>query len=58
MQGLAWGPKQATGQVGVWCKNLTDKEYFIYVNNLQAFGSILRTPGIPRTYGVDLSLRF
>ena len=44
--------------VGVWCKNLTDKEYFIYVNNLQAFGSILRTPGIPRTYGVDVSLRF
>ena len=54
------GVSSETGKwsVGAWCKNLTDKEYFIYVNNLQAFGSILRTPGIPRTYGVDVSLRF
>ena len=52
------GSETGNWSVGVWCKNLTDKEYFIYVNNLQAFGSILRTPGFPRTYGVDLSLRF
>ncbi|MCY3751572.1 MAG: TonB-dependent receptor, partial [Gammaproteobacteria bacterium] len=52
------GSETDNWSVGVWCRNLTDKEYFIYVNNLQAFGSILRTPGIPRTYGVDVSLRF
>ena len=40
----------------VWCKNLTDKEYFQYINDLQGLGSILRTPGLPRTYGVSVSM--
>ena len=29
-----------------------------YVNDLSSLGSILTTPGLPRTYGVDFSLRF
>ena len=40
----------------IWCKNLTDKSYFQYINDLQGLGSILRTPGLPRTYGVSLSM--
>ena len=42
--------------IGIWCKNLAGEEYLQYVNDLQGLGSILRTPGIPRTYGISLSL--
>lgn len=39
----------------LWCKNLSDEEYLQYINDLQGLGSILRTPGVPRTYGVSLA---
>ena len=48
--------EQGRWSIGIWCKNLADKEYLQYVNDLQGLGSILRTPGIPRTYGISLSL--
>ena len=44
--------------VNVWGKNLADESYSQYVNDLSSLGSILTTPGLPRTYGVDFSLRF
>ena len=39
----------------LWCKNLFDEEYLQYINDLQGLGSILRTPGTPRAYGVSLA---
>ena len=39
----------------LWCKNLFDEEYLQYINDLQGLGSILRTPGMPRAYGVSLA---
>ncbi len=39
----------------LWCKNLADEEYLQYINDLQGLGSILRTPGMPRTYGVNIA---
>ncbi len=42
----------------LWVKNLADKEYIQYINDLQGLGAVLTTPSYPRTYGIDLSLNF
>lgn len=42
----------------LWVKNLGDKLYYQYVNDLQGLGSVIRTPGMPRTYGLEVSYRF
>ena len=51
-------PEDGAWSVNVWGKNLADEGYFQYVNDLSSLGSILTTPGLPRTYGMDFSLRF
>ena len=51
-------PKGGAWSVNLWGKNLADEGYFQYVNDLSSLGSILATAGLPRTYGVDFSLRF
>ena len=50
-QNRKWG-------VSLWCKNLTDEQYTQYINDLSSLGAILKTPGYPRTYGLDLSWNF
>src|SRR6266404_830067 len=45
--------------VAVWGKNLTDKRYYPYgisIENL--FGNGYRIPGEPRTFGVEVSVKF
>jgi iron complex outermembrane recepter protein len=44
--------------ISVWGKNLTNKFYYVYGLNLNAFYQDYFTRGAPRTYGVDLTVRF
>lgn len=44
--------------VSVWGKNITDTEYVTYLNDLPAFGWLLRGYGAPATYGVSLEYNF
>ena len=45
--------------VGFWAKNLFDKEYFPFgYDTAGAFGSVLLTPGAPRTYGGEATIKF
>ncbi|NIB40754.1 TonB-dependent receptor [Pseudomaricurvus alkylphenolicus] len=51
-------PDDGNWSAAVWVKNLTDKQYYQYVNDLQGLGTVLRTPGTPRTFGLDISYTF
>ncbi len=44
--------------VSVWGKNLTNKFYYVYGLNLNAFYQDYFTRGAPRTFGVDVTARF
>ncbi|MGB7404617.1 MAG: hypothetical protein WA906_02905, partial [Pacificimonas sp.] len=44
--------------ISAWAKNLTDKFYFSYGLNLNAFYQDYLTRGAPRTYGVEATVRF
>ena len=45
-------------QVTLWAKNLTDETYYTYMNDLSWAGSIIKTPGTPRTYGIKFAYSF
>jgi iron complex outermembrane receptor protein len=46
-------------QVGVWGKNLADKEYVTFKADLSTFGGFIENfYDAPRTYGVDFTYRF
>jgi iron complex outermembrane recepter protein len=54
---LAWNSKNI--QVRVWGKNIFNKKYYPFgYDTASAFGTVLITPGTPRTYGVDATFRF
>ena len=54
---LAWNSKNF--QVRVWGKNILDKQYYPFgYDTAGAFGTVLLTPGTPRTYGVDATIKF
>jgi len=44
--------------ISVWGKNLTNKFYYVYGLNLNAFYQDYLTRGVPRTYGIDFTARF
>ena len=45
--------------VAVWGKNITDKKYYPFgYDTAGAFGTVLLTPGTPRTYGVEATVKF
>lgn len=44
--------------VSLWGKNLTDKFYYVYGLNLNAFYQDYFARGAPRTYGVEATIRF
>jgi len=44
--------------VAVWGRNLTNKFYYTYGLNLNAFYQDYLTRGAPRTYGVEATMRF
>jgi iron complex outermembrane recepter protein len=53
---IAIGPEDRTWSVAVWGKNLTDELY--RVNVIPFFGDEVSQFGPPRTYGIDLTLRY
>ncbi len=44
--------------VSVWARNLTNKFYYVYGLNLNAFYQDYLTRGTPRTFGVEATARF
>lgn len=42
----------------VWGKNITGTEYVVYLNDLPAFGWLLRGYAAPATYGITLGYQF
>lgn len=44
--------------ISAWGRNLTDKFYYVYGLNLNAFYQDYLTRGAPRTYGIEASFRF
>ena len=53
---IAIGPEDRTWSVAVWGKNLTDELY--RVNIIPFFGEEVSQFGPPRTYGIDVTLRY
>ena len=46
-------------EIGGWCRNLTDQVYKTYGFDASAFGNVvINFVGEPRTYGLDLTVRF
>ena len=49
------------GLVGLatWGKNLADQEYIVFSTpTVSTFGTVINYPGLPRTFGAELSYRF
>lgn len=45
--------------IAVWGKNIFDKEYYPFgYDTAGAFGTVLLTPGTPRTYGLEATIRY
>ncbi len=45
--------------IAVWGKNITNKKYYPFgYDTAGAFGTVLLTPGTPRTYGVEATVKF
>jgi iron complex outermembrane recepter protein len=56
---LSWSDASEQVEVGLWAKNLTDKEYVSYMFELSDLvGSDQVIRGAPRTYGIDLKYVF
>jgi outer membrane receptor protein involved in Fe transport len=46
-------------QVALWGKNLADQEYIVFSTPLvSTFGIVVNFPGLPRTWGAEISYRF
>jgi iron complex outermembrane receptor protein len=55
--GLAWDHDRF--QIKVWGKNIFDKQYYPFgYDTAGAFGTVLLTPGMPRTFGVEATVKF
>jgi outer membrane receptor protein involved in Fe transport len=55
---VVFEPMSSDWRVTAWVKNLTDESYYTYVNDLSFAGAMIKTPGMPRTYGVKFSYSF
>lgn len=44
--------------VAAWAKNIFNKHYISYGLNLELFGSDYFLPGAPRTYGIEVGVKF
>jgi iron complex outermembrane receptor protein len=55
--GLAWNSDNI--QLRLWGKNIFNKQYYPFgYDTAGAFGTVLLTPGVPRTFGVEATLKF
>ena len=56
---LEYNPPSGQWSLALWGKNITDKEYKTFAINLSdTFGYHYTTIGAPRTYGVELQMKF
>ncbi|MGE3397137.1 MAG: hypothetical protein AB7H79_09585, partial [Sphingomonas sp.] len=55
---LSLGSTNNRWEVSLWARNIFDLEYTTYVNNLTSTRRVLFATGYPRTYGIQLRLRF
>ena len=55
---VVFEPMSSDWKVTAWVKNLTDESYYTYINDLSFAGAMIKTPGMPRTYGVKFSYSF
>ena len=56
---LTWDSPGDSFSVGVWAKNLWEKEYVVFAQNVEAFSnSIFNQRGRPREVGAEFSYRF
>jgi len=54
---LAWNHDSYS--IRLWGKNIFNKQYYPFgFDTAGAFGTVLLTPGTPRTYGVEATVRF
>ena len=51
-------PDSEQWEVSLWGKNVFDKEYITYVNDLPSFGFILNIYGAPATYGISVNYKW
>lgn len=54
---LTVGKEDGPWQVSLWAKNLFNRYYFNYANDIGGSGTYIRVPGMPLTYGMRLSTR-
>jgi iron complex outermembrane recepter protein len=55
--GLAWNSDNI--QLRLWGKNIFNKQYYPFgYDTAGAFGTVLLTPGVPRTFGVEGTFKF
>lgn len=53
------GPEKTSWRVSLWGKNLANEAYYVNgVNMYDSFGFDINLFGEPRTYGIDIELRF
>ncbi len=55
---LQWTSLDDRWEVALWGRNLGDKEYIVYGFDLSIFGFNQEMLGVPRTLGVEATLRF
>lgn len=53
---LAVGPKDGAWELAIWGKNIWDKEYLTYINNVSFFR--IQIYGEPSSYGLSASFKF
>lgn len=55
---VSFAKRNSAYEIALWAKNLTDEEYLVDAFDLSDFGFDQLDYGDPRTYGVELTLRF
>jgi len=55
---VVFTPMSEDWKITAWVKNLTDEQYYTYINDLSFAGAMIKTPGMPRTFGVKFSYNF
>ena len=56
---LAYSFMDDRAQIALWGKNLTDEEFIVFSQpTVSSFGVVVNAPGLPRTFGGEVSYRF
>jgi len=56
---LAYSFMDDRAELALWGKNLTDEAYVTFSQpTVSSFGVVVNSPGLPRTFGGEVSYRF